>query len=311
MPAARTPSEQEATPDGSTSPGAPPAHDPTLARMPDSPPDAAIERKSEDDPGEADEPRVATTSEVVELKRGRCLQRAGASPDGDDAEPKGGMRSSGVSASQAHAEPRAAAGAEPGTDPADAAQQHLRRVIESLLFVAEGPVTPRQLARATQASTAEVKQQLQQLVADYTDRGVVLAELAGGYQFRTAAASAPFVRDFVALKPVRLTRAQLETLAIVAYRQPVTRPEIEELRGVDSGSALKVLLERGLLKMLGRKDEPGRPMLYGNSPRFLEFFGLRSLKDLPTLKEFSELTEDSRALYHRKMGEPADPGPQA
>lgn len=111
------------------------------------------------------------------------------------------------------------------------------------------------------------------------------------------------MRDVVAQPPVRLTRAQLETLALVAYRQPITRPEIDDVRGVDSGSALRVLLERGLLKMLGRKDEPGRPLLYGTAPHFLEFFGMRSLKDLPTLREFTELSDENRALFQRKTGE--------
>src|SRR5690606_38643840 len=91
-----------------------------------------------------------------------------------------------------------------------------------------------------------------------------------------------------------------------AYRQPLTRPELEEIRGVDSASALKVLLERGLIKILGRKDEAGRPLLYGTTPNFLEFFGLRSLDELPTLKEFSELSEESRALFARKIGEDID-----
>ena len=114
------------------------------------------------------------------------------------------------------------------------------------------------------------------------------------------------MRELVARRPVRLTRAQLETLSIVSYRQPVTRPEVDEIRGVDSGSALKVLSERGLLRVLGRKDEPGRPLLYGTSKLFLEFFGLKSLGDLPTLKEFTELSEESRGIFERRMGEPLD-----
>jgi hypothetical protein len=111
-------------------------------------------------------------------------------------------------------------------------------------------------------------------------------------------------RVAVAGRPVRLTRAQLETLAIVAYRQPITRPEIEDVRGVDSGSALKVLLERNVIKILGKKDEAGRPMLYGTSTEFLELFGLKSLRDLPTLKEFTELSAESRDIFERRIGEP-------
>jgi segregation and condensation protein B len=92
-------------------------------------------------------------------------------------------------------------------------------------------------------------------------------------------------------------------LSIAAYRQPLTRPELEEIRGVDSGSALKTLLEKGLLKILGRKEEPGRPLIYGTSPQFLNFFGLKSLRELPTLKEFTELSDESKTLFARKTGE--------
>jgi segregation and condensation protein B len=117
---------------------------------------------------------------------------------------------------------------------------------------------------------------------------------------------APFVRDVAMKKPVRLTRAQIETLAILAYRQPITRPEIDDIRGVDSGPVLRLLLERDLVRILGRKDEPGRPVLYGTTVTFLEFFGLRSLKDLPTLREFSELNEDSRRVVERELGDVLD-----
>ncbi len=102
-------------------------------------------------------------------------------------------------------------------------------------------------------------------------------------------------------KPVKLTRAQIETLSIVAYRQPITRPEIDDVRGVDSGSALKVLLERNLVRMIGRKDEPGRPLLYGTTTGFLEFFGLRSLRELPALREYTELSPESQATLLREM----------
>ena len=100
-----------------------------------------------------------------------------------------------------------------------------------------------------------------------------------------------------------MTRAQLETLAIVAYRQPLTRPEIDDIRGVDSGPVLKTLLDRDLIKILGKKDEPGRPLLYGTTPSFLEFFGLKALKDLPNLREFTELSDDSRRVFDREMAE--------
>lgn len=182
----------------------------------------------------------------------------------------------------------------------------LKSILESLIFVSNKPVTDRRLARAARVTVAEVRPALAELVDEYRERGVQLHEIAGGYQFRSAGENGEFVKSFVAPKPIRLTRAQLETLAIVAYRQPITRPEIDEVRGVDSGSALGTLADRGLIKILGRKDEPGRPLLYGTSPRFLEFFGLSGLSDLPTLTEFSELTEEHRHLYERQIGESID-----
>lgn len=189
------------------------------------------------------------------------------------------------------------------TKPASVSEAHLKTVLESLIFVSNQPVTDRKLARVAKSPVAVVRTLLKQLLEEYQGRGIELVEVGSGYQFRSAVANAPFVRDIVAKRPVRLTRAQLETLAISAYRQPLTKPELEDIRGVDSSSTLKVLLERGLLKILGRKEEPGRPLLYGTAPYFLEFFGLKSLDGLPTLKEFSELSEDSKTLYARRTGE--------
>jgi segregation and condensation protein B len=182
----------------------------------------------------------------------------------------------------------------------------LKNVLESLIFVSGSPVTLKKLARAARATIAEVQPLLDELVSDYQHRGVHLYYVAGGYQFRSARESADFVKTLVAPKPMRLTRAQLETLAIVAYRQPLTRPEVDDIRGVDSGSSLKMLTDRGLMKILGRKDEPGRPLVYGTTLGFLEFFGLSSLKDLPTLQEFSDLTDEHKALFEEKTGESID-----
>ena len=183
---------------------------------------------------------------------------------------------------------------------------HLKSILESIIFVADKPISERKLASIARARVLEIRAPLGRLMAEYAGRGIELVQVGGGYQFRSATKNASFVRTYVAPKPVRLSRAQLEALSIVAYRQPVTRPEIDEIRGVDSGSALRILAERSLLKILGRKDEPGRPLLYGTSPDFLEFFGLNSLTDLPTLQEFAELSDESRALFERRMGEPLD-----
>lgn len=182
----------------------------------------------------------------------------------------------------------------------------LKNVLESLIFVSDRPVSAKRLARTAHAVIAEVQPLLDELVSDYQQRGVRLYFIAGGYQFRSAADSSEFVKSFVAPKPLRMTRAQLETLAIVAYRQPITRPEVDDVRGVDSGSSLRMLAERSLVKILGRKDEPGRPLVYGTTGRFLEFFGLSALQDLPTLQESSDLTDEHKALFELKTGESID-----
>jgi segregation and condensation protein B len=184
-------------------------------------------------------------------------------------------------------------------------REHLRGLIEALVFASDKPMTVGEIAKTAKADRKLVKEVLQELREEYQRRGFQLLEIAGGFSFRTNPAFAPFVRDVTAQKPVKLTRAQLETLAIVAYRQPLTRPEIDDIRGVDSGPVLKLLLERDLVRIIGKRDEPGRPLVYGTTPLFLEFFGLKSLKDLPSLREFTELSDDSRRVFERVLGEEA------
>jgi segregation and condensation protein B len=207
--------------------------------------------------------------------------------------------------------------AEPSTEPSvtvptdkeaaaidtDASRKHLRGLVEALVFASDQPIRPADIAKLAQAPTRQIKEILDELVAEFAGRGVQLEEVAGGFAFRTNVAFAPFVRDLIGQKPVRLTRAQLETLAIVSYRQPITRPDIDDVRGVDCGPVLRTLLERDLVRILGKKDEPGRPILYGTSQGFLQLFGLSSLKDLPTLREFTELNEESRRVVERELGE--------
>ena len=120
-------------------------------------------------------------------------------------------------------------------------------------------------------------------------QGFRLVEVDGGLSFRTAAANARFQRRMLVGRPQRLSRAGLEALAVVAYRQPVTKPQVEEIRGVDSSGAIKALLDKKLIRVLGKAEEIGRPLLYGTTKTFLEFFGMSSLNDLPTLKELHEL----------------------
>ncbi len=183
----------------------------------------------------------------------------------------------------------------------------LKLIVESLLFAADKPLTVLQLRHLTgERKLDAIQGALDALIEDYRERGVVLGELAGGYQFRTHPTSAEYVQRLIAGRPVRLSRAQLETLAIIAYRQPVTRPEIDEIRGVDCGGTLKLLLDRSLIRVLGKKEEPGRPLLYGTSKEFLEFFNLRDLRDLPTLREFHELSEESMRVVEKLDAEAGD-----
>jgi segregation and condensation protein B len=174
-------------------------------------------------------------------------------------------------------------------------KEELKRVIESLLFVHEHPLTVDNIVKIVedQAGKKEIKEILRELLAEYEGMGrsFQLVEVDGGYQFRTKAAYARWIKNLRKVKPARLSQSALETLAIVVYRQPIVRAEIEHIRGVDSGWVLNSLLEKGLIKILGRKEVAGRPLVYGSSRRFLEIFGLRDLSALPTLQELDALRE--------------------
>jgi segregation and condensation protein B len=185
----------------------------------------------------------------------------------------------------------------------------VRTVVETLLFLAERPLAVEEIRQASGVEPERIAEALDQLSGHYREGpcGVVLHEVAGGWQLRSSPDNSAFARRFLKVKPQRLTRAALETLAIIAYRQPVTRPEVEEIRGVDSGAVVKALLDRKLLKILGKKEEPGRPILYGTSREFLEFFALKDLASLPTLREFHELSEEHREILE-KQPEPAIAG---
>jgi segregation and condensation protein B len=178
-------------------------------------------------------------------------------------------------------------------------------LIEALLFTSQRPLALKEIARTAGIDRPRARELLERLIRSYAPRGINIDEVAGGYVLRSSARFAPQIQKFLALRPARLSRAQLETLAIVAYRQPVTKPEVDDIRGVDSGQVLKGLLERSLLKILGKKDEPGRPMLYGTTNDFLELLNLRSLGELPTLREYTELSEESRLKFAEETGEDA------
>ncbi|MCK5914218.1 MAG: SMC-Scp complex subunit ScpB [Desulfuromusa sp.] len=174
---------------------------------------------------------------------------------------------------------------------------NLSQIVEAFIFAADAPLSLDRLSALVEQPKGKLQPIVEQLQQQYAaaDRGFYLAEVAGGFQFRTALELAPWLQKLSKERATRFSRAALETLAIIAYRQPVTRAEIEYLRGVDSGGVMKTLLDKNLLRILGKKEVPGRPLMYGTSRHFLELFGLRDLNDLPTLKEFTaldpELTE--------------------
>jgi segregation and condensation protein B len=180
-------------------------------------------------------------------------------------------------------------------------------VVEALLFAAEKPVDLATLEETTQFPRELVLGALASLQNLYApgSRGVTLVDLGGRWQLRTEPQAGVYVRRLLQVKPLRLTRAALETLAIIAYRQPITRPEMEDLRGVDCGAVTKALLERKLIRILGKKDEPGRPLIFGTTKEFLELFNLRDLTQLPTLREFQELSEESRRIVEDEAPRPA------
>ncbi len=175
--------------------------------------------------------------------------------------------------------------------------EQVRAIIEALVFASPEPVTPRQIGNILgeaipKDSWREALKQLQEAYAR-DDRGLQLIEVAGGYQITTRPELNDWVRELVDPKaPTRLSIQALETLAVIAYKQPTTLPEVIELRGVKSGGVIKTLLEKRLIRIVGRKEVVGRPILYGTSKPFLLQFGLKSLKELPEIEEFAQVLGD-------------------
>ena len=169
-----------------------------------------------------------------------------------------------------------------------------KAIIEALLFASETPLSVERIAEILAgAEKAFISGALQELAGDYEERkgGINLQAVAGGYQFQTRSDLSAWVKKLRTAKPVGVSPAALETLAIIAYRQPVVKADIDRFRGVDTAGALRGLLEKKLVRIMGRKDVPGRPILYGTTRKFLEVFNLQDLSALPTLRELKELQE--------------------
>jgi segregation and condensation protein B len=176
--------------------------------------------------------------------------------------------------------------------------EELKNILESLIFVSKDPLSILQMKKILpEIDTKEIRQTLDDLVEEYkkNKRGFYLREIAGGYQFRSRPEYRQWISALIQPSPVRLSKAALETLSIIAYRQPIIRSDIEHVRGVDSGGILRMLMERKLIRALGRKDIPGRPLIYATTKQFLSLFDLKDLKDLPSLKEIEEFGKQSQA----------------
>jgi len=189
-----------------------------------------------------------------------------------------------------------AGGPEPGASGADL--HRAASILESLLLVSAEPI-PTDKARKLlgNLSRAQLREVHDILRAKYPaeSSGILVEEVAKGYQFRTSPANQEHVRKLFDVKPPRFSRAALETLAIIAYKQPLTRQEVEQIRGVDCAGSLKTLMERRLVRVMGKKDVPGKPFLFGTTREFMEIFSIGSLSDLPSMREIEEFLASSAA----------------
>ena len=185
-------------------------------------------------------------------------------------------------------------------------RQELRKFVEALIFVSPTGIDRERLAEVLQQPVPEVERAVEELKASYEERGsgLTILPVADGYQMVTTPEVAPMVDNLQTITRRRsLTQAAMETLAIIAYRQPITRPEIEAIRGVDSGGVIGGLLEKKLIRMAGRKKAPGRPLIYDTSRDFLLHFGLESLRDLPVLSELGHTPADQVEDVQETEGE--------
>lgn len=177
--------------------------------------------------------------------------------------------------------------------------KEIKLITEALLFASDRPLNAKEIqACLPDENLSDIMAAIEELQSDFMamGRSFVLKEVANGYEFRTEKKYAPYILGMLKSSPTRLSRPALETLAIISYKQPVLRQEIERLRGVDVGGILRTLLEKNLIRIVGRKNIPGRPLIYGTTKRFLEVFDLKDLDSLPKLKEIRGLGSDEEQM---------------
>ncbi len=177
--------------------------------------------------------------------------------------------------------------------------EKIKAVIEALIFASDTPLAPEKIRSVfPEMDKKDIQEIIAQLVTDYNERqgGIFLQEVAGGFQFRTNPELSQWIKKLKSTKSHSLSPQALETLAIVAYKQPIVKSEIEDIRGVDVGGPLKGLLEKKLIRIVGRKDVPGKPIIYGTTRKFLEVFNLKDIMDLPNIRELKELHQQQDLL---------------
>ena len=182
-------------------------------------------------------------------------------------------------------------------------KDQIKYIIECLIFASDTPLTVEKIKAVLEdKSKKEIKELVEELVQDYQtlDRGIFIREVANGFQFCTKPEYANLIQKMRKTKPYILTQPTLETLAIIAYRQPVTKAEIELVRGVDCGGVLRALLEKKLIAIQGKKEVIGRPFLYATTTRFLEVFGLENLSSLPSMEEIKQLKDSDIPLFEQE-----------
>lgn len=190
--------------------------------------------------------------------------------------------------------------------------KEMKSILEALLFISGDPLTTKTIKNILDVHEKDIERITKELIQEYhvKNSGLLITEVAGGIQMVTNPVCAPWVKKLLATAiPTKLSSQSLETLAIVAYKQPVIKAEIESIRGVNSDGVLRTLLERRLIKILGRKEAPGRPLMYGTTKEFLHSFGLKDLTELPTLKEFNELEGTDDDLSSGDIQESSGPDP--
>jgi len=175
-------------------------------------------------------------------------------------------------------------------------REQQRRIVEAVILTSSEPIAAARIAALLpRCNPSQVRALVKELNDEYAEqrRAFEIWEVAGGYQLRSLPEFAPYLKQIQETRSLRLSNAALETLAIVAYRQPVTRVEVEQIRGVDGGAVLRGLLQRHLIRIAGHREVPGRPIIYATTRRFLEVFGLAKLGDLPTLRDLAQLAPDA------------------